>query len=182
MGPVNHLEEVVLDLERHSAEKGWDAAPSLYALVRSGALRQAEPGIADQLPTDLDALVPVEQDALPELHDLEKALTGIVWPETVDGCALVIERVILPADIEAEVPADPAEAEAFVGNHPAREDVRMVIGVLRDGARLSAIRMRSHDSDDAVLTGAELVRDLPEALAATFEPDEPGEPGDAAGG
>ncbi|RKS71786.1 hypothetical protein BZB76_4595 [Actinomadura pelletieri DSM 43383] len=170
---MNHLEEVVLDLERHSAQKGWDAPPSLYALVRSGVLRRAEPGIADQLPPDADALVPVEQDTLPEPNDLERSLAGIVWPDTVDGCALVLERVILPADVEAEIPDDAAEAEAFVGAHPAREDVRMVIGVLRDGARLSAIRMRSHDSEDAVLTGTELVRNLPEALAATLEPDEP---------
>jgi hypothetical protein len=172
MGPVNHLEEVVLDLERHSAEKGWDAPPSLYALVRSGELRRAEPGLADQLPEDPDALVPVEQDALPEPHDLEKSLAGIVWPDTVDGCALVLERVVLPSDVEAEIPGDAAEAQAFVGSHPARQDVRMVIGVLRDGARLSAIRMRSHDTEEEVLTGPDLVRAFPEALAATLEPDE----------
>ena len=175
MGPVNHLEQAVLDLERHSAQQGWDAAPGLFALVRSGTLRSAEPGLAAQLPADADALVPVEQEALPEPDDLEKALATIVWPDTVEGCALVVERVILPPDAEADLPDDPAEAEAYVGSHPAREDVRMVIAVLRDGSRHCAIRMRSHDSDDAVLTGPDLVRHLPDALAATFEPDEPGD-------
>lgn len=168
------LEEVVRDLERHSAQSGWDAAPRLYALVRSGELRRAEPGIADQLPADADALVPVEQEALPDPDDLEKALAAIVWPDAVDGCALVIERVILPSDVEAEIPEDAGAAQAFIGAHPAREDVRMVVGVLRDGARHSAVRMRGHDTDDAVLTGQDLVRTIPEALVATFEPDEPG--------
>ncbi|MFC4050600.1 PPA1309 family protein [Actinomadura syzygii] len=174
MGVVSLLEEVVRDLERHSAQAGWDAAPRLYALVRSGELRRAEPGIADQLPDDAEALVPVEQEALPDQDDLEKALAAIVWPDAVDGCALVIERVILPSDVEADIPEDAAEAQAFIGAHPAREDVRMVVGVLRDGARAAAIRMRSHDTEDEVLAGPDLVRSIPDALIATFEPDEPG--------
>ncbi|QKW34402.1 hypothetical protein HUT06_10490 [Actinomadura sp. NAK00032] len=168
------LETAVLDLERHSAEKGWDSAPSLYALVRSAELRRAEPGLADQLPADADALVPIEQEGLPEGSSVEDALAGIVWPDTVDGCVLVIERVVLPPDVEDDIPDDAAEAAAFVGNHPAREEVRMVVGVLRDGARHAAVRMRSHDSDDAVLLGPDLVPGLPDALAATFDPDDPG--------
>lgn len=168
------LEEVVRDLERHSAEKGWDKAPSLYALVRSAELRSAEPGLADSLPADADTLVPVEQENLPDQSGIEEALAGIVWPDTVDGCVLVLERVVLPSDVEADIPEDQAEAAAFVGNHPAREEIRMVVGVLRDGTRHSAVRVRGQDTEDAVLSGPDLVPGLPEALAATFEPDEPG--------
>ncbi|MFB4310439.1 PPA1309 family protein [Actinomadura sp. GTD37] len=168
------LEAVVLDLERHSAEKGWDSGPSLYALVRSAELRRAEPGIADQLPADDDSLVPVEQERLPEGSSVEEALAGIAWPDTVDGCVLVIERVVLPSDVEADIPDDHAEAAEFVGSHPAREEVRMVVGVLRDGTRHAALRMRSHDTEDEVLRGPDLVPGLPEALVATLEPDEPG--------
>jgi hypothetical protein len=49
----------------------------------------------------------------------------------------------------------------------------MIVGVLRDGTRHSALRLRRHDTDDEVLAGPDLVPALAEALAATFEPDEP---------
>ncbi|TQM70824.1 hypothetical protein FHX41_4565 [Actinomadura hallensis] len=177
MGCVSLLEEVVLDLERHSAREGWDAAPRLYALVRSTELRRAEPDLADRLglPPDADTLAALEQPALPERAGVEEALASIIWPDAVEGCALVIERVVLPPEAEAELPEDEAEAAEFAANHPGREDVRMVVGVLRDGERHSALRLRRHDSDDEVLTGPDLVPALSEALVATFEPDEPPE-------
>ncbi|MEU5988415.1 PPA1309 family protein [Spirillospora sp. NPDC047418] len=170
------LEEVVLDLERHSAQEGWDSAPRLYALVRSTELRRAEPDLADQLglPPDTDTLAALEQPALPDRDAVEDALASIAWPEAVEGCALIMERVVLPPEAEEEIPEDEAEAAAFAASHPKREDVRMVVGVLRDGARHSALRLRRHDSDDEVLAGPDLVPALAEALAATFEPDEPG--------
>ena len=72
------LEEVVLDLERHSAREGWDSAPRLYALVRSGELRRTEPGLADQLglAPDADTLAALEQPPLPEKDALEDALAS----------------------------------------------------------------------------------------------------------
>ncbi|RSN54860.1 MULTISPECIES: PPA1309 family protein [Actinomadura] len=172
------LEEVVLDLERHTAQEGWDAAPRLYALVRSSELRAAEPDLADQLglPPDGDTLAALEQPALPEQAAVEDALAAIAWPDAVDGCALVIERVVLPPEVEDDIPDDEAEAAAFAAQHPRREDVRMIVGVLRDGARHSALRLRRHDADDEVLAGPDLVPALAEALAGTFEPDEPEDP------
>lgn len=166
----------MLDLERHSAQEGWDSAPRLYALVRSTELRRAEPDLADQLglPPDTDTLAALEQPALPDRDAVEDALASIAWPEAVEGCALIMERVVLPPEAEEEIPEDEAEAAAFAASHPKREDVRMVVGVLRDGARHSALRLRRHDSDDEVLAGPDLVPALAEALAATFEPDEPG--------
>jgi hypothetical protein len=44
----------------------------------------------------------------------------------------------------------------------------MTVAVLRDGARESALRLREKDSPTEVLTGADLVPGLAEALAATF--------------
>ncbi|MEW2358346.1 PPA1309 family protein [Spirillospora sp. NPDC029432] len=173
------LEEVVQDLERHSAQEGWDAAPRLYALVQSKELRVAEPELADQLglSPDVDTLAALEQPALPEQAAVEDALATIAWPDAVTGCALVLERVVLPPEVEEEIPEDAAEAAEFAAKHPAREDVRMVVGVLRDGTRHSALRLRRHDVDDEVLVGPDLVPALADALAATFEPDEPVEPG-----
>jgi hypothetical protein len=178
---VSLLEEVVQDLERHSAQEGWDTAPRLYALVQSTELRREEPELADQLglSPDLDTLAALEQPALPEQAAVEDALATIAWPEAVTGCALVLERVVLPPEAEEEIPEDEAEAAEWAAKHPAREDVRMVVGVLRDGTRHSALRLRRHDVDDEVLVGPDLVPALADALAATFEPDEPG--GTAAG-
>ncbi|TDD89347.1 PPA1309 family protein [Actinomadura rubrisoli] len=172
------LEEVVLDLERHWAQQEWDAAPCLYALVRSTELRRAEPELADQLglPPGGDTLAALEQPALPEQAAVEDALAAIAWPDSVEGCALVIERVVLPPEVEEEIPEDEAEAAAYAAAHPRREDVRMIVGVLRDGARHSALRLRRHDAADEVLAGPDLVPALAEALAATFEPDEPRKP------
>lgn len=166
----------MLDLERHSAQEGWDSAPRLYALVRSTELRRAEPDLADQLglPPDGDTLAALEQPPLPDKDAVEDALASIAWPDAVEGCAIIMERVVLPPEAEDEIPDDEAEAAAFAASHPKREDVRMVVGVLRDGARHSALRLRRHDSDDEVLAGPDLVPALAEALAATFEPDEPG--------
>jgi hypothetical protein len=48
----------------------------------------------------------------------------------------------------------------------------MVVAVLRDGTRHSALRLRKHDDDTSVLTGDDLVPALANALAGTLEPDE----------
>ncbi|WP_067489898.1 PPA1309 family protein [Actinomadura hibisca] len=172
------LEEVVLDLERHSAQEGWDAPPKLYALVSSAELRSSEPELAQQLelPAETDTLAALEQPPLPAEASVEDTLAAIAWPDAVTGCALVLERVVLPPEVEEEIPEDAGEAARWAAEHPKREDVRMVVGVLRDGTRHSALRLRRHDTDDEVLVGPDLVPVLADVLAATLEPDEPAVP------
>lgn len=169
---MNRLQDVVLDLERHSAQAGWDAPPQLYALVEGDALRREDPGLADELGLSGDALAALEQPPLVTEGSVEDTLGTIVWPATVSGCALIVERVMLPPEAEAELPDEEADALAFVNGHPQREEVRMVIAVLRDGTRHAALRLRKHDDEDSVLTGDDLVPALADALAATLEPDE----------
>lgn len=178
MGGVTRLEEVVLDLERHAVQTGWDAPPRLYALVESSELCRREPALAARLglQEDSDALAALEQGELPEAGSLEETLARIAWPQTVAGCALVIERMVLPPGAEEEMPEDEAAALEWAASHPQREDVRMVVGVLRDGDRHSALRLRRHDTDDEVLSGRDLVPALADALAATLEPDLPDVP------
>jgi hypothetical protein len=177
---VTHLEEVVLDLERHSAEAGWDAPPRLYALVETTVLHSEEPELAEQLgiPADIDSIAALEQPPLPGEGAVENVLATIAWPDGVSGCALVMERIVLPPEAEEEMPAE--DADDWVAAHPKREDVRVIVGVLRDGTRYSALRLRKHDEDDEVLSGPDLVPALADALAATLEPDGP-EPHDPQG-
>jgi hypothetical protein len=164
---MTRLEQLVLDLERHAADGGWDAAPRLYALVEAPELHEHEPELARQLgvPNESERIAALEQPQLPTDRPIEDVLRGIEWPERVHGCALVIERILLP-ETEEEVPEE--DVAAWAGEHPEREDVRLVVGVLRDGSRHSAMRLRGHDSDDQVLTGSDLLPGLSEALASTL--------------
>jgi hypothetical protein len=84
---------------------------------------------------------------------------------------------VLPPEAEEEMPDD--DVEAWVAEHPQREDVRVVVGVLRDGSRYSALRLRKHDDPDEVLSAPDLVPALADALAATLEPDLPPDPEDS---
>lgn len=172
---VSRLENVVLDLERHSAEAGWDAPPRLYALVEAAELRHHEPALAEELGISSDAddsIAALEQPPLPgsAAAPIEELLRTIEWPERVDGCALVLERIVLPSEAEDELPDDAEDLnlDSWAAEHPLREDIRVVIGVLRDGSRHSVLRLRKHDDDDAVLSGPDLVPALADALAATL--------------
>lgn len=165
---MTRLEEVVRDLERHAAAAGWDAPPRLYALVEAPELNRTEPELARQLgvPDEPDGIAALEQPDLPLDRPIEDVLHGIEWPGQVAGCALILERILLPEGAEDDAPDE--DPVGWAARHPGREDVRLVVGVLRDGSRYSAMRLRGHDNDDEVLTGAELVPHLTDALASTL--------------
>jgi hypothetical protein len=67
------------------------------------------------------------------------------------------------------MPQDEGEALRWLGEHPERQEVRLVVAVLRDGSRSAALRMRAHDDETSVLTGDELVPGLADALGATLD-------------
>ena len=86
------------------------------------------------------------------------------------GCAITVERIVVPPEVEDEAPEDPEEALAFVANHPLRTDVRLAVGVMRSGESWCALRTRAFDSDDKVGQGSALVPALVDALRASLEP------------
>ncbi|MDQ0751176.1 hypothetical protein QF034_005407 [Streptomyces africanus] len=169
------LTRAVLEIDEYVSGLGWDQSARLFALVDTARLRAEQPTLADRLGLD-DAsenpgLTPIEQDEVPTGKPLDEFLATIAWPDAVAGCALAVERLMLPPSAEAQVPKglDEAALTKWVAEHPDRQEVRMTVGVLRDGTRESALRLREKDSPTEVLTGSDLVPGLAEALAATFE-------------
>jgi hypothetical protein len=165
--PDEGLAHAVLEIERHAAEAGWDQPARLFALVETAGLVAREPHLADNLG---DApLTPIEQEGLAPERPLEEQLTAITWPETVHGCAALVERVVLPPDVEAQVPDQSGLAAAYASEHPDRQEVRIVAAATRTGASYCALRLRAHDEDESVLTGPDLVPGLLTLVQATLD-------------
>lgn len=170
--PSTPLRLAALEVEAHVSADGWDQEPRLYALVRTASLVEAEPSLAEQLAVPLrdapDGFTTIEQELDLAGRPLEDVLEGIEWPATVDGCAVVVERIMLPPEAEADLPDDPARLARAAADHPDRRDVRLVAAVDRDGGRHSAVRARTPD-DAALLEGPDLVPGLVRALLGTLD-------------
>ena len=171
------LAESVLEIERHVAEAGWDGPVRVFALVRTQEALLTEPGLAAQLePSVLAAataqpwhLTSIEQEELPAAPDLETLLAGLSWPETVDGMAVTVERVVLPPAAEEAMPQDTSAALDYLLAHPERQDVRLAVGALRGGPSWCAVRMRANDDAEQVGQGPDLVPGLVAAVRSTFD-------------
>ncbi|MFD6997419.1 PPA1309 family protein [Streptomyces mirabilis] len=168
------LTRAVLEIDEYVSGLGWDQPARLFALVDTARLRAQEPGLAAQLglqdEPETTGLTPIEQDEIPADKPLDEFLGTIAWPDAVVGCALTVERLMLPPSAEASVPEGLSDKKLakWVAEHPDRQEVRMTVGVLRDGTRDSALRLREKDAPTEVLTGSGLVPGLAEALSATF--------------
>ncbi|MEV7346233.1 PPA1309 family protein [Streptomyces sp. NPDC093544] len=168
------LTRAVLEIDEYASGLGWDQPARLFALVDTARLRTQEPGLAAQLglqdEPETTGLTPIEQDEIPADKPLDEFLGTIAWPDAVVGCALTVERLMLPPSAEASVPEGLSDKKLtrWVAEHPDRQEVRMTVGVLRDGTRDSALRLREKDASTEVLTGSGLVPGLAEALSATF--------------
>jgi hypothetical protein len=169
------LTRAVLEIDEYVSGLGWDQPARLFALVDTARLRAQEPSLAAQLglqdEPETSGLTPIEQEEIPAGKALDEFLGTIAWPDAVVGCALTVERLMLPPSAEASVPEGLSDKKLtqWVARHPDRQEVRMTVAVLRDGTRDSALRLREKDTPTEVLTGGALVPGLAEALAATFE-------------
>ena len=174
---VRALARAVTETETHVAVHGWDQPVRVFALVRTAEALETDRDVAglldaatvEEARTNPELLMVVEQEGLPPAADLEHLLAQLAWPDSVHGAAISVERLVLPpaAQEEAEAITDAAERLTFLQEHPDREDIRMVVGVLRGGESWCALRSRSHD-DASVYQGERLVPGLVEALAATL--------------
>lgn len=161
------------EVEEFVATSGWDQQPQLFALVATQTLLASQPELASQLDAQA-ALTPVAQDTLPE-GELDAALAGIEWPDSVAGCALAQEIVVLPPAAEAdlgELPADPTQARHAAVGHPQRREGRLVAAVLRDGVGACVLRLRADSGADQccdeLVENPQLAPNLLRALLATL--------------
>lgn len=165
--PDSPLRRAALEMEAHVAADGWDQAPRLFALVSTADLISQQPDLADQLASDSGEITLVEQDGVPADRPLEDLLTEIAWPDSVLGCAAVLERIMLPPEAEATLPDDPDEMVTAAAAHPDRQEVRLIAAVTRDGAAHSAVRARV-PAEAELLEGPDLVPGLIEQLRQTL--------------
>jgi hypothetical protein len=171
--PSPALLAVVAEVEGHLAEAGWDQSPQLFALVDTEELLRNEPQLAETMGLVVSrpgSLTPIAQDPLPDTPPLDEQLASMVFGPEVLGVVLAHEVLILPPSAEAALDEvdDPAAAAA---EHPERREVRMAVGVLRDGSRESVLRLRAREGDeeDERVTGGDLAPGLSEALLATLD-------------
>ena len=166
--PSAALLAVVAEVEAHLSEAGWDQPPQLFALVDTEELLRAEPQLATSMGlvvTRPGALTPIAQDPL-RPDDLDEQLAAVVFGPEVLGVVIAHEVLVLPPSAEAAVGDDVDAAVA----HPERREVRMAVGVMRDGSRESVLRLRAAgEDDDELVTGGDLAPGLADALMSTLD-------------
>lgn len=179
-GPSAALPQVIREVEEFASGAGWDQPPQLFALVSTADLLARQPDLSSQLDAE-SPLTPIAQEPLSD-GDLAEALAGIAWPDTVTGCALVQEIVVLPPDAEAELhgenaseqidPVDTERMRRIAAEHPQRREARLVAGVLRDGTAACVLRLRGDaDHPDEIVEHPELAPNLTDALRETLRED-----------
>lgn len=168
--PPSPLLFVVGEVEEHVAEAGWDQPAQLFALVDTEQLLRAEPQLATTIGVVAarpGSLTPIAQEPL-GTAPLDEQLAGLVFGPEVLGVVLAHEVVVLPPGAEQSLDGVPDPAAAAAA-HPERREVRMAVGVLRDGRREAVLRLRGGDAAaDERLTGTDLAPGLAEALLATL--------------
>jgi hypothetical protein len=169
--PGDPLQSVVGEVEGHVAEAGWDQPPQLFALVQTEQLLRAEPQLAQTMGLvagDPASLTPIAQEPLGEAP-LDEQLASMVFGEEVLGVVLAHEVLVLPPAAEQAI-ADLDDPAAAAAEHPARRDVRMVVGVTRGGRQACVLRLRGETPEqDERVTGPDLAPALAAALLATLD-------------
>ncbi|MFD5869168.1 PPA1309 family protein [Corynebacterium sp. NPDC060344] len=128
--------------------EGWDAAPTLFALVPTELVADAlDPELLDESP-----LTVVVQEELPDGIDggspeLSDFIARTSWPEGVIGAVLAQEILIVaPEDADAVEGLSLDEIRASAGAGAARQ-ARLFTGVLDDGPSLTLIQPRPTEAE-----------------------------------
>ncbi|WP_151641656.1 PPA1309 family protein [Corynebacterium sp. 5A] len=126
------LNKAMLEAVEFIHAEGWDATPTLFALVPRERL-------IDALPEDIDdsPFVLVVQDNLPEhiqpgSEELGDYIARIMWPEGVEGAVLAQEIMFKDSAEHADTTARPA---------------RLFSGVVRGGSDLTLLQLRPTEEE-----------------------------------
>ncbi len=165
-GEDSPIRQATLEVQRHVSVSGWDQPPRLFALVSTRELLKTQPELASQL-GHADSYTAIEQEGLPLHQQIEELLTEIEWPESVEGCAVSVERIMLPPEAIAELPEDEVALAEAAASHPLRKEVRIVTAVLRDRSTHTTVEARN-DEAGPLSEGPDLVPGLVDLLLATF--------------
>lgn len=170
MTDVTSLEQTVRELDIHVSADGWDQPTRLFAIADTRRLVAEEPSLRLRLGSDVDSTpwTTIEQDGLPPHSDLDELLRAVTWPETVEGVAVSAERIMVAPGAADSLPDDPQVARMEAAGHPDRHELRVTMAVLRNGERCTVLRLRDHDSAEAVIVGPELLEGLGELLEHTL--------------
>ncbi len=118
----------VLEIEGHVASDGWDQPTLLFALVPTAQIRRDQPALApgSASPSAGPALTTFEQPPPPLDKELDAFLAGISWPDEIAGAAVVVERIVLPPDAEADDrrPSGRGDASPASTRRPGHADRR----------------------------------------------------------
>jgi hypothetical protein len=163
------LEVAMRELDVHVAEGGWDQPTRLFAIADTEALLAREPQLSVELSATHSLWTTIEQQEIPPHDDLDDLLGGIRWPAAVEGVALSAERIMVDEESAGDLPADPVATRRTVAEHPLRHEMRITIGVLRDGDRCTVLRLREHDHADSVIVGEDLIDGLGQLLLNTLQ-------------
>lgn len=174
------LAALTREVEEFVAAGGWDQPVQLFALVATPQLLEQQPDLESRL-DPAAPLTPVAQESLPE-GELDEALARIVWPDTVYGCALAQEIVVLPPEAEQELPDgeapdDTEHLRKAAADHPMRTEARLVAAVVREGTKACVMRLRARERpgedapDDEIIEHPELAPNLLAALRTTLQPE-----------
>ncbi|MQY28346.1 PPA1309 family protein [Nocardia aurantia] len=189
--PASALYRCIREVAEYADAEGWDRPPQMFALVPTLDLVAAEPSLQDEL-DDGSELTPVAQEPFPDdvtgEFALDEFLSTTSWPDSVIGCVLVQQILVLPPDAEealddAMLPvltdrdAAGRAARDTAATHPDRRDARLFAGVLRDGTSLALLQVRpAADEEDPfgdidLRTYPDLANDIVAALRNTLEQD-----------
>jgi len=155
------LEIVIRELDAHISDAGWDQPVQLFAILSE----------SPELAMDSEYLKNASQEQLffePQGIDFSDnsvidVLRTLGWNEAVIGLAIAAERIISVEDKDA--------SDYETQSYSATQEIRVMSIAMRDGRTLNAIRYRSHDNPEDLLTGAELVPELNQALIGSMTID-----------
>ena len=164
------LEVPLREIELHVAADGWDQPVRLFALVDTQELLEQQPELRATIGSgsDVPLLTSVEQDDLPKHDDLTDLLAQLSWPPSVEGVAVVAERIVLPTDRDIELPSDPDQARSMAIADPHAHDLRVAAAATRAGERFCLLRLREYDDEKTLVAGPDLMIGLTELIHASL--------------